>query len=203
MKKEIDGDILASVVLFIIFLFLIIFLFICKNYEDGKIYNDFKKFEYSRYYRETLYEHICSYSSTLRIEIDNGSSDIFGVSRGIYRSKKSNIFNISIHPVVRPRWHTEQLMNRDNSSSGSVSSSTELKVYLYIDENIFFLIKSDKSKKLIKDRKLLTKDFICRTDFYKKYIEDSTYYSDKILYYLENKDKIISRLYENFWILFR
>lgn len=62
----------------------------------------------------------------------------------------------------------------------------------------FFLIKSDKSKKLIKDRKLLTKDFICRKDFYEKYIEDSTYYTDKILYYLNNKDRVLLKLYENF-----
>lgn len=197
MKKYIDGEVLATLFLLIIFIFMMIFLFIFGDYREKREYNDPKKFEYSKYYRETLYEHICNYSNTLRIEIDNGDSNIFGVSRGIYRSKKSNMFNVYVHPVVRPRWYSEQLMNR-GSSSGNISSSTELKVYLYIDENIFFLLKSDKVKKLIKDRELLNKDFICRIDFYKKYIEDSTYYSDKILYYLENKDEIISRLYDNF-----
>lgn len=199
MKKYIDGEVLATMFLLIIFIFMMIFLFIFGDYREKKEYNNPKKFEYSKYYRESLYEHICNYSNTLRIEIDNGSSDIFGISRKIYRGKKNNIFNISIRPVVRPRWYTEQLMNNSsNKSSGSVSSSSRLKVYLYIDEDIFFLLKSDKVKKLIKNRELLNKDFICRIDFYKKYIEDSTYYSDKILYYLENKDKIISKLYDNF-----
>ena len=199
MKKEIDGDVLASVVLFFILLFLIIFLLIYRNYVDEKGYNDIKKFEYSRYYRENSYEYICNYSSTLRIEIDNGDSNVFGVSRRIYGSNKKNMFNVSIHPVIRPRWYSEQLMNRGtNSNSGSISTSEELKIYLHIDEDIFFLLKPEKAKKLIKYKNLLNKDFLCKIDFYKEYIEDSTYYTDKILYYLENKDKIISKLYENF-----
>lgn len=139
MKKYIDGEVLSTIFLFIIFIFMMIFLWIFGDYIERKEYNNPKKFEYSKYYRETLYEHICNYSNTLRIEIDNVDSSIFGVSKGIYRSNKRNIFNIAVRPVVRPRWHTEQLINRNSSSS--YSSSTKLKVYLYIDEGIFFLNK--------------------------------------------------------------
>lgn len=199
MEKKIDRSTLVNVVLIFKLLFLIIFLLICENCVNGEGYNDSKKFEYSRYYRETLYEHICNYSSTLRMEIDNGDSSIFGVSKKIYKSKKNSIFNVYIQPVVRPRWYNEQLINRGtNSNGGSISTSEELKIYLHIDEGIFFLLKPEKAKKLIKYKNLLNKDFLCKINFYKEYIEDSTYYTDKILYYLENKDKIVSKLYENF-----
>ena len=195
MKKCIDEDILTFILFIFISLgFLIVFI-VVSSYIEKKEYSNPRKFEYSKYYKETLYEHICNYSNTLRIEIENGNSGIFSIHKKIY--KNNNNFNIRTMPVARPRWYTEKLMNRGNIKTSS-SSDYELKIFLYIDEQLYFRLNERRFKKVIKNKKLLTKEFICNTDFYKKYIEDREYYSDKIIHYISNKSTIVSNLYGDY-----
>ena len=162
--------------------------------------------------RENLYLDICKSSSTLRIEIDDfryTHKNFYGIYRKPHKKDinifniKSNFFNVKVRPAVRPRWMNEKLMkqrekedNTDKDNTDSVSS--ELKMWLYVDEGIFFPLKLNKSKVFLKDREILTKNFVCSSNFYRTYIKDNIVDREDILFFLKIRNKYILRLYDDY-----
>ena len=73
----------------------------------------------------------------------------------------------------------KQRKEKDNTDS----VSSELKMWLYVDEGIFFPLKLNKSKVFLKDREILTKNFVCSSNFYRTYIKDNIVDREDILFF--------------------
>ena len=157
--------------------------------------------------RENLYLDICKSSSTLRIEIDDfryTHKNFYGIYRKPHKKDinifniKSNFFNVKVRPAVRPRWMDEELMKQRKEKDNTDSVSSELKMWLYVDEGIFFPLKLNKSKVFLKDREILTKNFVCSSNFYRTYIKDNIVDREDILFFLKIRNKYILRLYDDY-----
>lgn len=186
----------------VIILIFSLFLLVSVSLTYYKVQNKYSKI------RENLYLDICKNSSTLRIEMEDFSyfyKNFYGIYRKPYNKNisifniKSRFFNIRVRPVVR-RWMDEKLMEqrKSNDNTKSTSTSTKPKIWLYIDEGIFFPLYLNKSKILLKDKEILTKDFVCSSNFYKTYIKDNIIDEKDMLYFLENRNKYVLRLYNDY-----
>ena len=71
-------------------------------------------------------------------------------------------------------------------------------MWLYVDEGIFFPLKLNKSKVFLKDREILTKNFVCSSNFYRTYIKDNIVDREDILLFLKIRNKYILRLYDDY-----